>query len=76
MQKFFENLLDLYITYDVESWKEGHILRRQARYVLMRADAFETICRALPDPHDISKGIGESARLSLLSIWDIDSRKA
>ena len=76
MQKFFENLLNFYITYDVESWKEGRILRRQARYVLMRADASETICRALPDPHGIAKEMGESARLSLLSIWDIDSRKA
>ena len=75
MQKFFENLLDIYITYDVDSWKEGHILRRQARYVFLRAEAFDAVCRALPNPHGPAKKLGERARLRLLSIWNIDSRK-
>jgi hypothetical protein len=75
VQKFFEDLLDFYLTYDVGSWKEGHLLRRQARYVFMRAEALDTICRALPDPHDPAKKLGERAKLRLLSIWDIDPRK-
>ena len=74
-QKFFEDLLHMYEAHDMQLWKGGHLYHGHTRIVATRADFLNEIINALPDPYSVGKKVGESTRITYLSVRDLDMKK-
>jgi len=74
-QKFFEDLLALYERHQMYLWRDGHIYHNHSRVVFARTDFLNEMCDALPDPYSIGRKVGESTRITYLTVRNMDTRK-
>jgi len=74
-QKFFEDLIDLYERHQMYLWRDGHIYHNHARVIFARTDFLNEMCDALPDPYNIGRRLGESTRITYLTVRNMDTRK-
>ena len=65
----------MYEAHDMQLWKEGHLYHGHTRIVATRADFLNEIVNSLPDPYSVGKKVGESTRITYLSVRNLDTRK-
>lgn len=74
LQRFYDDLTDLYELHDMERWRDGHMFHRQTRVLFVRADQLNRLIEQLPDPYSASKELGEQGTRMFKAIWNIEVR--